>query len=183
MKIFKFLSIIFIILNFNSFSFANMTNKNTHSFSFTSIDGKQINLSDFKNKVVLIVNTASKCGFTPQYQGLQNLHNKYKEQGLVVIGVPSKDFAGQEFNDEQAIKKFTNQEFKVNFTLTEITKVKGKNAHDFYLWAKNQVGFIGSPKWNFHKYLIDKEGNLSAWFSSTTNPEAQKITNKIEELL
>jgi glutathione peroxidase len=162
---------------------ANMTIKNAYQFSFDSMDGNRISLSDLKNKVVLIVNTASKCGFTPQYQSLQNLYEQYKDKGLVVIGVPSGDFASQEFGNISQVKEFTDKNFNITFPLTAINKVKGSEAHPFYLWANNKAGFIGSPKWNFHKYLIDKNGNFAAWFSSPTKPESQKIIQKIEELL
>jgi glutathione peroxidase len=162
---------------------ANMTISNVYQFSFKSINGQSINLSELKDKVILVVNTASKCGFTPQYEGLQKLHEKYKDKGLVIIGVPSADFANQEFSQISQVKKFTDKEFHITFPLTEIEKVKGKEAHPFYLWANNKSGFIGSPKWNFHKYLIDKNGNFAAWFSSPTKPQSPKIINKIEELL
>lgn len=164
-------------------STANMTIQNAHQFSFDTIDGNKINLSDLKNKVVLIVNTASKCGFTPQYQGLQELHEKYKDNGLVIIGIPSADFANQEFSQISQVKEFVDEKFKITFPLISITKVKGTDAHPFYLWANKKAGFIGSPKWNFHKYLIDKNGNFVTWFSSGTKPGSQKIINKIEELL
>jgi len=184
MKIYKITIILLFLITFNSFSLAaNMTVSNAHQFSFTSIDGQLINLSDLKGKVVLVVNTASKCGFTPQYNGLQELHEKYKDRGLVIIGVPSSDFANQEFSQISQVKEFTDKEFHVTFPLTEIEKVKGKEAHPFYLWANSKSGFIGSPKWNFHKYLIDKNGNFTAWFSSPTKPNSPKIINKIEELL
>jgi glutathione peroxidase len=184
MKIYKIIITLLLTITFNSFSLAaNMTISNAHQFSFTSIDGQSINLSDFKGKVILVVNTASKCGFTPQYEGLQKLYEKYNNRGLVVIGVPSADFANQEFSQISEVKEFTNKEFEITFPLTEIEKVKRKEAHPFYLWANNKAGFIGSPKWNFHKYLIDKNGNFAAWFSSPTKPGSQKIINKIEELL
>ncbi|MDA9817647.1 glutathione peroxidase [Flavobacteriaceae bacterium] len=183
MKIYKIIILLILTLNPYSKSMANMTAQNSHQFSFNNIDGTQINLSDLKNKVVLIVNTASKCGFTTQYQGLQQLHEKYKNKGLVIIGVPSADFANQEFSQISQVKEFITKEFHITFPLTTIEKVKGKEAHPFYLWANNKAGFIGSPKWNFHKYLIDKNGNFTAWFSSPTKPNAPKIINKIEELL
>jgi len=183
MKFCKTIILLLIILTPYSQSMANMTIQNAHQFSFDNINGNKINLSDLKNKVVLIVNTASKCGFTPQYKGLQELHKKYKDKGLVVIGMPSADFANQEFSLELQVKEFVEEKFKITFPLTSITKVKGNDAHPFYLWANKKAGFIGSPKWNFHKYLIDKNGNFAAWFSSATKPESQKIINKIEELL
>ena len=169
------------LINFSSF--ANMNKINAQQFSFTQINGQKINLADLQGKVILVVNTASKCGFTPQYQGLQNLYEKYKDQGLVIIAVPSKDFANQEFNDLGEIEEFTKTNFSISFPLTEISKVKGNDAHPFYIWANKQAGFFGSPKWNFHKYLIDKNGNFAAWYSSTTKPEDDKIVKKIKELL
>jgi glutathione peroxidase len=184
MKVYKIIiTLLFLtISNFPSFA-ANMTASNAYQFSFTSIDGQSINLLDFKGKVVLVVNTASKCGFTPQYEGLQKLHEKYKDRGLVIIGVPSADFANQEFSQISQVKEFTKKEFHITFPLTTIEKVKEKEAHPFYLWVNNKAGFMGSPKWNFHKYLIDKNGNFAAWFSSPTKPNAPKIINKIEQLL
>lgn len=184
MKIYKIIILLFILtLNSHSQSMANMTIQNSHQFSFNNIDGNQINLSDLKDKVVLIVNTASKCGFTPQYKGLQELYEKYKDRGLVIIGVPSADFANQEFSQISQVKEFVDEKFQITFPITSITKVKGNDAHPFYLWANKKAGFIGSPQWNFHKYLIDKNGNFAAWFSSATKPGSQKIINKIEELL
>ena len=184
MKIYKIISLLILLFSVNSNSFANnMTVQNAHLFSFQSIDDKEINLSDFKGKVILVVNTASKCGFTPQYQGLQELHDKYKDKGLVVIGVPSPDFASQEFSLTSQVKEFTDTKFHVTFPLMGISKVKGKGAHPFYLWANSKAGIIGSPKWNFHKYLIDKNGNFVTWYSSATSPQSSKIVNKIEELL
>ncbi|MFT6331699.1 MAG: glutathione peroxidase [Lentimonas sp.] len=179
----KAIIFLLITLNFYSSAMANMTIRNAHQFSFDGMDGNKINLSDLKKKVVLIVNTASKCGLTPQYKGLQNLHEKYKDQGLVIIGVPSGDFSNQEFEQIEQVKEFTDEKFSITFPLTFISKVKGSDAHPFYLWANKKSGFLGSPKWNFHKYLIDKDGNLAAWFASTTKPESAKIIKKIEELL
>jgi glutathione peroxidase len=184
MKIYKIIVTLIFLITFKSLSMAsNMTASNSYQFSFTSIDDKEINLSDLKGKVILVVNTASKCGFTPQYEGLQDLYKKYKDKGLIIIGVPSADFANQEFSQASQVKEFTEKEFNITFPITTIQKVKGRQAHPFYLWANSNAGFIGSPKWNFHKYLIDKNGNLTAWFSSATKPNSKKITNKIEELL
>ncbi len=163
----------------------NMTvsQQNAHSYAFTQIGGDEIKLSDLKGKVILVVNTASKCGFTGQYAGLQNLHEKYAEKGLAVIGVPSGDFAGQEFAKEEEVKNFTDEKFEISFPLTEIAHVKGKDAHPFYKWANNQAGFLGGPKWNFHKYVIDKDGNFVKAFGSATKPESDKIVKVIEKEL
>jgi glutathione peroxidase len=160
-----------------------MTKLNAHSFSFLDMGGKKINLSDYKGKILLIVNTASKCGFTGQYKDMQSLYEKYKDQGLVVLAVPSGNFASQEFTNPSEIKEFTKENYQITFPLTEICNVKGPDAHPFYQWANEQAGFIGSPKWNFHKYLIDQNGDLVKWYSSTTAPESKKIIDKIEELI
>lgn len=157
--------------------------ENAHNFSFKTIEGTEIKMSDMKGNAILVVNTASKCGFTGQYAGLQRLHKKYGDKGLVVIGVPSGDFAGQEFAEEKDVKNFTEEKFDITFTLTEIAHVKGKDAHPFYKWANNQAGFLGGPKWNFHKYLIDKQGNFVSAFGSATKPESTKIIEAIEQEL
>ncbi len=156
---------------------------NAHQFSFNTIDGKVIAFSDFKGKPVLVVNTASQCGFTPQYADLQTLWDEYKDRGLVVLGVPSNNFGGQEPGSETEIAQFVDKEFKITFPLTEKAEVQGKNAHPFYAWANNEAGFLGSPKWNFHKYLIGPDGELVDWYSSTTKPTAEKVRTKIEGLL
>ena len=160
-----------------------MTKMNAYQFSFNDIHGNHIALSDFSGKVLLVVNTASKCGFTPQYKDLEILHQNYHDKGLIIIGVPSANFANQEFQDNKEIDQFTKDQFNINFLITEKCDVKGQTAHPFYQWANKEAGFLGSPKWNFHKYLIDKNGNFAAWYSSQTKPTSPKIINKIEELL
>ncbi len=163
-----------------------MTNQSAtgaHQFSFNGLDGQLINLADLHGKVILVINTASKCGFTKQYKALQELHLKYHEQGLEIIGVPSADFGNQEFKDSEQIKNYICQEFAVTFLMSQPEKVKGKDAHPFYLWANSQAGFLGSPKWNFHKYIIDKQARLAAWFSSITKPDSPKIISTINNLL
>jgi glutathione peroxidase len=152
-------------------------------FSFPLLDGGTLALSDYQGKVMLIVNTASQCGFTPQYKGLEELYNKYKEQGLVIIGVPSNDFGHQEPGSSEEIKCFVKDHYSVTFPMTAKQEVKGENADPFYKWANQQVGFIGSPKWNFHKYLINKNGELVDWFSSVTSPTSSKVTKAIEKAL
>jgi glutathione peroxidase len=154
-----------------------------YQFSFMNIDGDEIYLSDYKGQPILIVNTASHCGFTPQYAGLQQLHEEYKDKGLVVIGVPSADFAGQEFDTEDEVKQFTEQTFSVDFLLTLITPVKGSDAHPFYKWAASEAGFLGAPKWNFHKYLIGRDGTLAGSFGSPTDPLSDKMISAIEAQL
>ncbi len=157
--------------------------KSAHDFSFVSIDGAPLPLSTFSGKVVLIVNTASFCGFTKQYAKLQTLHERYVEKGLVVLGVPSNDFGSQEPGGSEEIKSFCELNYGINFPMTEKVKVKGENAHPFYAWAAEEVGFVGKPKWNFHKYLVDPNGELLAWFSSPTSPLSSKVVTAIEDVL
>ncbi len=147
-----------------------------------SITGEVINLNDYKNKVVLVVNTASYCGFTKQYEDLQKLWDKYKSKGLIVLGVPSNSF-NQEKNSNDEIKEFCEVNFNINFPLSTITDVKGKNAHVIFKWAKDNYGKSAIPKWNFHKILINKSGKVEDTFASFTSPTSNKIVKKIESLL
>lgn len=164
-----------------------MTPKNTaHQFSFKSIDGEDMPLSAYAEKVVLIVNTASQCGFTKQYADLQALHEKYNEQGLVVIGVPCNQFGKQEPGSEDTIKSFVKDQYGITFPLTSKVAVKGKEAHPFFSWAAKQKKgklFQSSPKWNFHKYLLDQHGRLIKSFGTHVNPQDKTITSEIEALL
>ena len=153
-----------------------------YDFSIESIDGQIINLSEYKNKVVLLVNTASYCGFTKQYGDLQELWDKYKSKGLIVFGVPSNSF-NQEKNSNNDVKEFCEVNFNINFPLSSIYEVKGKNAHEIFKWAKDNHGNSAIPKWNFHKILINKSGKVEDTFASFTKPKSNKIINKIEGLL
>ncbi len=154
-----------------------------HDFAFTSIDGSPMPLSRYAGKVLLVVNTASLCGFTPQYRGLQALHERYGERGLVVIGAPSNDFGGQEPKSASEIKEFCQGAFGVTFPLTEKVGVTGPNAHPFYKWARETGGQKLAPRWNFHKYLISADGKLVGAFSTRVKPEAQEVTDAIEQQL
>jgi glutathione peroxidase len=154
-----------------------------YRFSFVSIDGQPLPLSSFKGKSVLIVNTASQCGFTPQYTQLEDVWNRYKDKGLVVLGVPSNDFGGQEPGSDKEIKKFCEGNYDVDFPLTTKYDVMGPKAHPFYQWAAATGGDAAIPKWNFHKLLIDPNGNLVAEFPSKTKPDAAEITKAIEASL
>ena len=153
-----------------------------YDFEIESISGKIINFNEYKNKVVLIVNTASYCGFTKQYEELQELWDIYKSKGLIVLGVPSNSF-NQEKKNNSEVKEFCEVNFNINFPLSNITEVKGKNAHELFKWAKNNHGKSAIPKWNFHKILINKEGKIEDTFSSFTKPMSKKIINKIEDIL
>jgi glutathione peroxidase len=156
---------------------------NALQFSFTSIDGKPLPMSQFKGKTVLIVNTASQCGFTPQYKALEAVYKKYKKKGLVVLGVPSNDFGGQEPGTAAEIKKFCTGNYDVDFPLTDKYDVKGDTAHPFYKWAAATGGDAAVPKWNFHKLLIDRSGNLVAEFPTKTVPNSPDVTKAIETSL
>ena len=151
-------------------------------FKIESITGELINFNDYKDKVILVVNTASYCGFTKQYEELQELWDTYKSQGLIVLGIPSNSF-NQEKTNNLEIKKFCEVNFNINFPLSTITEVKGKNAHDLFKWAEKNYGKSAIPKWNFHKILINKEGKIEDTFVSFTKPMSKKIVQKIEEIL
>ena len=154
-----------------------------HGFSFTSIDGNSLPLSSFAGKAVLLVNTASRCGFTSQYAELQALWRNYRDRGLVVLGVPSNDFGGQEPGTNTAIKSFCEVNFDIDFPLTEKVHVKGESAHPFYAWAEKELGVLAKPRWNFHKYLIATDGQLVGWFSSVTLPSSTRLTQAVENIL
>ena len=147
------------------------------------IDGKELDLNQFKGKTILLVNVASKCGFTKQYTDLQSLYEKYKRQGLVVIGIPSNQFGGQEPGSNKEIKDFCETNFNITFPMTDKINVKGENTHELYVWAKNNYGKSTVPKWNFHKILINKEGKVQDTFNSFVTPLSKKIINEIELIL
>ena len=153
-----------------------------YDFKIESITGEIINFDKYRNKVVLIVNTASYCGFTKQYSELQGLWDQYKSKGLIVLGVPSNSFNQEKKNDED-VKKFCEVNFNISFPLSSITEVKGQNAHELFKWAADNYGKSAIPKWNFHKILINKEGKVENTYSSFTNPLSNKITTKIESIL
>ena len=153
-----------------------------YDFKIESITGEGIDFHEYKNKVVLIVNTASYCGFTKQYEELQKLWDIYKSKGLIVLGIPSNSFNQEKKNDSE-VKEFCEVNFNINFPLSSITEVKGKNAHEIFKWAENNHGKSAIPKWNFHKILINKEGNIEDTFTSFTKPLSKKIVNKIEDIL
>lgn len=156
------------------------SDQTAYDFSFTSLaNGQNLELKAYQGQVILIVNTASRCGFTKQYEGLENLYQRYKNQGLVVIGVPSNDFGGQEPGTEQEIQSFCTLNYGVSFPMTQKEKVKGPTAHPFYQWAKKTLGFGTAPKWNFHKYLINREGQLIDYFNSLTAPESNRVIEAI----
>ena len=179
---FKILTILIIFMFFSKKGFSENYDKVLYDFKIESITGEVIDLNEFQNKVVLITNTASYCGFTKQYSDLQKLWQKYKEEGLIVLGVPSNSF-NQEKSNEKDVKDFCEVNFNINFPMTKITEVKGEDAHEIFKWAKKNYGKSAVPKWNFHKILINKKGKVEDTFASFTNPMSNKVTSKIESLL
>ena len=157
-------------------------NQLAYNFKFKSIDGKLIDLSNFKDNVILVVNVASRCGFTNQYNDLQDIWNSHQDKGLVVLGVPTNDFK-QEPGSNKDIQDFCETNFDINFPMTEKTHVIGTNSHPFYQWAKENYGKSAVPKWNFHKIIIGKDGKVADTFSSITNPNSKRFLSKINELI
>ena len=166
---------------FKSSTLANYE-KIFYDFNIESISGEMINFNKYKGKAVLVVNTASYCGFTKQYDELQSLWDNYKSRGLIVLGIPSNSF-NQEKSSNSEIKEFCEVNFNIDFPLSTITDVKGENAHPIFIWAKNNYGKSAIPKWNFHKILINKEGKIHDTFNSFTKPLSKKIISKIEQIL
>jgi len=182
-KIINLLIIILtVIFNFN-IKVNSMENKKLYDIEIESINGEIISLSKYKGKTIFLVNVASNCGFTKQYADLQNLWEKYREKDLIVIGVPSNQFGGQEPGSNTEIKDFCETNFNINFLMTSKQDVKGENAHEIYKWAKISYGKSAVPKWNFHKILINNEGIIVDTFASFTNPMSKKVVLKIEKIL
>tara|TARA_Y100000591_G_scaffold310272_1_gene312395 strand:+ start:52 stop:561 length:510 start_codon:yes stop_codon:yes gene_type:complete len=166
---------------FKSSSSANYENV-FYDINIKSINGEIINFSNFKDKAVLIVNTASYCGFTKQYGELQILWERYAKKGLIVLGIPSNSF-NQEKKNNSDVKEFCEVNFNITFPLSKIYEVKGENAHELFKWARDNHGSSAIPKWNFHKILINKNGRIEDTFSSFTKPLSKKIIKKIESIL
>ena len=158
---------------------ANYT-KLAYDFEFNDIEGNIIKLSDYENKIIVVVNVASRCGFTNQYNGLQKLWVDYKDKDVVVLGVPTNDFK-QEPGSNNEIRKFCETNFNVNFPMTEKVSVIGEKSHPFYKWAKNNHGKNAIPKWNFHKIIIGKDGKIADTFASITKPSSNKFIKFIEK--
>ena len=153
-----------------------------YDFKINNISGEELDLNSYRNKVILLVNTASYCGFTNQYNDLQKIWNKYKKKNFVVLAVPSNSF-NQEKKTNSDVKEFCEFKFNINFPITEITNVKGNDAHPIYKWASKNYGSSAIPKWNFHKILINKNGKIEDTYSSLTKPSSKKIIDKIEKLI
>ena len=172
-----------IIMIFGLFSSSKASyNTLAYEYSFTNINGNKINLADYNDKIIVVVNVASRCGFTPQYDGLQKLWTSYKDKDLIIIGVPTNNF-NQEPGNNKEIKEFCETNFGINFPMSEKISVLGNNAHPFFKWAKENHGKSAIPKWNFHKIIIDKEGKIVKTFSSFTNPSSKKFIDFIETQL
>jgi len=152
------------------------------NFVFKSVDGNIIKIKDYEDKVLVVVNVASRCGFTNQYEDLQKLWSNYKDKGLVVIGIPSDNFR-QEPGSNKEIKDFCETTFGIDFPITEKIDVIGDNAHPFFLWAKKNYGSSSIPKWNFHKIIIGRNGKVVDTFASITNPSSKKFITSIEKEL
>jgi glutathione peroxidase len=159
-----------------------MTRVTAYAFTFKSLDGPEILLSSYAGHPILVVNTASLCGYTPQYTGLQALWTRYRERGLIVLGVPSNDFGGQEPGGQAEIAKTAHDDYHVTFPLTEKITVKGHDAHPFYRWAAQERP-LEAPRWNFHKYLIGRDGRLKAAFTSAVEPNDPRVITAIEQEL
>jgi glutathione peroxidase len=162
---------------------AMAADQSLYDFTITGNDGKPMALSQFKGKAVLLVNTASECGYTPQYDELEKLYEAKKDAGLVIVGVPSNDFGGQEPGTNAEIATFCKNNYGVTFPLADKSVVKGTAAIPVYKWAGEQAGMLGTPKWNFHKYLFGKDGKFVDWFSTATKPMGPKITSAIDAAL
>jgi len=175
--------IIFFIIMFSFFQNVSANYKQlAYDFEFKSIDGKNINLSEYKNKVILVVNVASRCGFTNQYDGLQTLWSTYQNKGLIIVGVPTNDFK-QEPGSNSDIKDFCETNFNINFPMTEKINVIGNNSHPFFKWARENYGKAAIPKWNFHKIIIGKDGKVADTFSSITKPSSKRFINSIDRII
>jgi glutathione peroxidase len=154
-----------------------------YDFDFVAIDGQPLPLRHFAGKAVLVVNTASMCGYTPQYADLQALWEQYRDRGLVVLGVPSNDFGGQEPGGAEQIKDFCAVNFAVDFPMTDKQAVTGAQAHPFYQWARQELGSAAAPRWNFHKYLVAPDGRLADWFSTSTSPRSERVVKAVQAVL
>ena len=175
--------IILIMISFFGNKVTANYEKLAYDFQFKDLDGNPLSLSEYKGKIIIAVNVASQCGFTKQYEDMQNLWEKYQSKGIIMLGIPSNDFGEQEPGTSKEIKNFCEAKFGITFPITEKVSVKGDNAHPFFIWAKDNHGKSAVPKWNFHKIIIDKNGKVFMTFSSITNPSSKKFINTLEKLI
>ena len=178
----KLLLLIALMTLFSSNVLSNY-DKLAYDFNFKDLDGTDLELNEYKGKVIIVVNVASKCGFTKQYEDMQKIWEKYQSKGIIMLGVPSNDFGNQEPGTSSDIKNFCEAKFGISFPMTEKVTVKGDDAHPFYLWAKKNYGKSAVPKWNFHIIIINRDGKIDDTFSSITNPSSKKFIIAIEKLL
>ena len=157
--------------------------KLAYDFNFNDLDGSPLKLSEYKNKVIIVVNVASQCGFTKQYEDMQKVWEEYQDKGVIMLGIPSNNFGNQEPGTSEEIKNFCEAKFGITFPMTEKIAVKGENAHPFYKWAKKNHGKSAIPKWNFHKIIIGKDGKIVDTFASITKPSSRKFIEVIEKAL
>ena len=180
----KYILIAMAIIFFSFFSLSNVNTRevpgSAYDFTFVDIDGKNFPLSQFKGKPLLIFNSASKCGFTSQYTGIQKIHENYKNKGLIVIGVPSDNFH-QEPGSEEDIKKFCMVNFNITFDLTKKNNVVGSEVHPFFEWLDKN--YNAKPKWNFYKFVINKDGKLENHFSSMIVPSSVKLISTLDKVI
>lgn len=157
--------------------------ENFHQFTMNNIKGEPVNLESYKGKVVMVVNTASLCGFTKQYSALQEAYDKYKDKGFVILAFPANNFGNQEPGSSEEIKEFCEVNFGITLPLMEKISVVGDDAHPLYKWLQEEAGFTGKVRWNFHKFLIGKDGSYKTWFSSITDPKSSRVEKAIEQAL
>lgn len=180
----KTLSIL-LILSFMGVTYVNDEVDSVHDFELKDIDGENVSLNKYEGKVLLIVNTASECGFTPQYEGLQALYEKYKDDGLVVLGFPANNFGGQEPGTNEEIKQFCKVNFDVSFPMFSKVSVKGEDINPLfsYLIQQDNPDFTGDIEWNFEKFLVNKDGELIRRFRSKVTPESDEMNDAINQAL
>ena len=153
---------------------------NVHEYFFNSLGGSSLALSNYRGQPILLVNTASKCGYTPQYQKLQQIWDDYRQSGLIVVGIPSNDFGEQEPDDEDVIAEFCSSNYGVSFPMTSKQHVTGQSAHPLFVAIREECGEDASPRWNFFKYLFDRQGQLLEFWPSAVEPDDPRITHQIE---
>ena len=175
--------LIILIMSFFTTASSGNYDKLAYDFNFNNLDGSPLNLSKYKNKVIVVINVASQCGFTNQYDDMQKMWEKYQNKDFVMLGIPSNDFGKQEPGDSKDIKNFCESKFGITFPMTEKISVKGDNAHPFYIWAKEKHGKSAEPKWKFHKIIIGKDGKVIDTFASITNPSSKRFIKAIEKAL
>ena len=179
---FKFLTLIIFMSIFTT-NAPGKYESLVYDFSFNDLDGSSLNLSEYKNKVIIVVNVASQCGFTKQYDDMQQIWETYQSKGVVMIGVPSNDFGNQEPGNNKEIKNFCESRFGITFPMTEKVSVKGENAHPFYQWANKNYGRSAVPKWNFHKIIVGKNGKIFDTFASITKPTSKRFISSLQKAL